>query len=475
MLTQMQIGCSVMVRSFEIHWGIGTIGRDVFLCFIVVVLIHNAYLSNSPLIVAVVVLFCTCSILLLDIVRKGVHPTYAILLSIILLFAPPTIIFDSPIEIFGVKILPLYFVIICIFPVYHYNKRKGVFLPNNLYLLPKILLLFSILQYPLMFLCGWQNDWVGISTKAALLLMIFSILLLYAAYNIFIRFDARTAFSLSLFILCLQLYQGYVCFYNSYEDHVLWFGTTRWLRLGLGYTGKLFNPIRMYAFFWDPNYLISLLAPLFLLTNINTLPFGRRVVVGFVFMVSVLMTLSYQSMLIALVVLVWSRLNDKQAILLKKTAVVSAYVLPLILLIIGALVTASMLPPPEIFSINERMHIVWAITQAIINYPLGIGLGSFETFSGQMFFANAMAKTMPPHGWLFEVLVSFGLIGYYLMVFGLSAIMKNSSKAGNIAFAGLMIWGITSPALLTPYFWFFFALTLVLANKFVPIKQHEKY
>jgi hypothetical protein len=444
-------------------WSISKISRYILVSFALVVVLYRAYLSGSAVVVIGVVSLVVIGIFFYDFLTNCIHQVPVLLLSIIMLFAPPAIIFDFPVKLLGVTILPAY--ILCgLFPLYLTLKRDCTSIQARLFLLPAILIVNSTIQYPLMFIYDWRVDILEISIKAQLLLVLLSLPFFFAAYNIFKRFESRTAFSLILFIVFLQLYQAYVSLFNNFEDYILWFGEKHWLRLGLGYAGDEFNPARLYALIWDPNYLICVLAPLYLLVCADVLSRFKRLVVDTVFVASVLMTLSFQSIVIALVMIIWSRLGYRQSIILKKTLIASAYFLPLILFALPIFVSASKLPPPEASAINERLHIAWAVSNAFFQYPFGIGNGTFETLGKHMFFDNAMTRTVPPHGWLFEVLVSFGVVGYYFVIYGLSFLMRQSSKFGNIAFSGMMIWGVASPALLTPYFWVFFAFSLALSK-----------
>jgi hypothetical protein len=451
------------IRTSDNIWNACEIWRNVVLCLVVVIILHYVYSTESLAFVFFCVSVLVIFILIYDITTSRRRQEPVLLLSIIMFFAPPSLIFDYPVTILGAKLIPAY--ILCLyFPIYLLAVNKKYVINVKYLSFSMVLLVAGLLLSPFLFFFERQEGIVEISLKAQLLLLVLSVLVLQSGYTIFGRYKAVTAFSLLVFVVLLQCYEEFVFLVNNNNDPLLWFDTLRWVRYGFGYTGDRFNPARMYAFVWDPNYLISVVGPLYLLAVSVHHSIKKRIAINFFFFGSVVMTLSYQSIVIALLMIACSRVGSLKINQLKRLAIACAYMLPVAMFLIALFLPASMLPPPTESSSKERLHILWAVSQAIVHYPLGIGIGTFEMLGENMFFDSSMTKTLPPHGWLFEIMVSFGLVGYYLSIYILSVATRKASKLGNISLMSLLFWGVTSPALSTIYFWIFLGFTLVLSN-----------
>lgn len=436
----------------------------------VLLLLSKTYASESPLIVAAGLLSTTALTLFPGALFERTYQAVPAILLILFAFAPPSIIFDVPVELAGIKLLPAYGVAlgyIC------YKILTGAFAraPWQAIVWCGFLLLFAVAQLAIVHVHGFAIEIVESVIKSTALIALLSILCCFAVIDLLRKVGSRYALYVLIVVLFLQIYQLYIFLLRDGADGLFWFGDGgHWLRFGHGYGGDLFNPARAYALAWDPNYLISLTLPMFLVATRAELGM-RRVWIEFVFALSVLLTLSYQSAIIMFLAIFLSRSDDFWIAWFRKIARACALLLPLGCVAFYLSVEGGSLPPPEMASSFERAHIIWAVGHALTLFPFGIGFGAFEFMALSEFFAGAMMRTLPPHGWLFELMIGGGLIGYYVLVLLLFRMTRNIGKEGGIALLGFVFWGVTSPAITTPYFWIFFGAVFVAGGNTVGVTK----
>lgn len=427
-------------------------------------LLITLYALNLPLGVLAGLMALPTLLLAIGTVFQPVRSAIAAVLLAVYAFAPPSIIFDAPVELVGVKLLPAYAVAF-VFILYRLAGGTLGRVPRSGLIWCGLLFLLAATQLPILFFYGFSNEVIDSAVKSTGLIAILSLTCCFAVMDWVRRVNPRYAMGVLKLVLVLQLYQLCIFLFNDGVDNILWFGgENRWLRFGQGYVGDLFNPARAYAFVWDPNYLISLTLPLFLIAARAEIG-ARRIRVEAIFGFSVLLTLSYQSIIIMLMALFLARAGDRSIAWFRKLAFSCALLLPFGCMAVYLLVGADSLPPPEMASTFERIHIIWAVGRALATYPFGIGFGTFEVLAPSEFFAGAMLRTMPPHGWLFELMIGVGLVGYFVLSLYLFHAARKFEKEKGIAFLCFLFWGVTSPAIATPYFWVFFAVLFMGGGK----------
>ena len=381
--------------------------------------------------------------------NTNLNSFYLLFVVLGLMFAPPTLVFELNIEFFGFKLLPLYFFGFVGF-IFYIAKNNLNPVSLGYYLLAILFLTFDFIRL--------SNH--GFSSNKIILLIFYIAVVFPYLLHVFRRSKSMLIVS-KVVLRVILIFQFYHLFFLifGFKDDFLWFDSDRWTRLGSGYVGDDFNPMRLYSIFWDPNYLIAIVVPfLMYIGSIDDKKYTNYLLIA---LISVLMTLSYQSYLIIFVCifLAFKKIRDYVEIIYR-SFLIFILLMPVFLMIYVGYVDDYALPDAYSSSFGERLHILWAVANSVSKNILGLGFGVFESLDKSVYFPIGSFRVIVAHGWLYEIIVAFGWIAYFIVIMFMYFATRRINKHGKIAFLCLLLWGLSSPALLTPYFWISLALIL---------------
>lgn len=369
---------------------------------------------------------------------------------LISLFGPPTLVLHHPLEMAGLSVLPVYIVsvfIVVFYIVISLLRERGFRLQPLLYLgfLWSVALVTSFTGL----------DPAHSLKKCVILALCMVIYCAFTCMGGIIREEWRVSLLCIVVIVFFQLYQG-ITSIGFVDDNFFWFRfeSLQWLRFGAGYHGNLFNPPRLYAMFYNPNYIAPVIIILLLAVISSQADIGSKNMAFFLAVFSILATLSLQGILIGLIIAgLHLSTRTRIKIFSERITLVSLFFLvPLFLILLHLLVNPETLPNPYSSSIAERTHILAASAKAFAENPMGIGLGNFTKY-GSLFYTETSKKIAVAHGWHYELLIHLGLFGYLAFSQFFLDIYGRINYHGKLALWAVFFWGLTSPGLLIWYLW----------------------